>query len=128
DRARRAADHRGMGRPAASAPAGAPGAATVGGVGTKERMTVSQQPVPKMVEALGRRHLMLFSGRANPELASEVAGHLGIVCGSVEIKDFANGEIYVRFGESVRGTDAFVIQTHVEPINERIMEQLIMID
>jgi ribose-phosphate pyrophosphokinase len=81
-----------------------------------------------MVEALGRRHLMLFSGRANKELAAEVAHHLGIDCGSVDLRDFANGEIYSRFQESVRGTDAFVIQTHAAPVNERIMEQLIMID
>jgi len=81
-----------------------------------------------MVEALGRRHLMLFSGRANKELAGEVARHLGIDCGSVDLRDFANGEIYSRFQESVRGTDAFVIQTHAAPVNERIMEQLIMID
>jgi len=89
---------------------------------------VSQAAAPKMVEALGRRHLMLFSGRANRELAGEVARHLGIDCGSVDLRDFANGEIYSRFQESVRGTDAFVIQTHAAPVNERIMEQLIMID
>jgi ribose-phosphate pyrophosphokinase len=89
---------------------------------------VSNGMTPKMVEALGRRHLMLFSGRASRELAGEVAGHLGIECGSADIRDFANGETYVRFGESVRGTDAFVIQTHSAPVNERIMEQLIMID
>jgi ribose-phosphate pyrophosphokinase len=57
-----------------------------------------------------------------------VAQHLGIECGSVDIRDFANGETYARFGESVRGTDAFVIQTHAPPVNERIMEQLVMID
>jgi ribose-phosphate pyrophosphokinase len=83
---------------------------------------------PKMVEALGRRHLMLFSGRASRELGAEVARHLGIECGSVDIRDFANGETYARFQESVRGTDAFVIQTHSAPVNDRIMEHLIMID
>jgi ribose-phosphate pyrophosphokinase len=90
--------------------------------------TVSNGVTPKQVEALGRRHLMLFAGRASRELAGEVARHLGIECGSVDIRDFANGETYARFGESVRGTDAFVIQTHSSPVNERIMEQLIMID
>jgi ribose-phosphate pyrophosphokinase len=89
---------------------------------------VSNGVTPKQVEALGRRHLMLFAGRASRELASEVARHLGIECGSVDIRDFANGETYARFGESVRGTDAFVIQTHSAPVNERIMEQLVMID
>jgi len=89
---------------------------------------VSNGVTPKSVEALGRRHLMLFGGRASRELAQEVAQHLGIECGSVDIRDFANGETYARFGESVRGTDAFVIQTHAFPVNERIMEQLVMID
>jgi ribose-phosphate pyrophosphokinase len=89
---------------------------------------VANGVTPKQVEALGRRHLMLFAGRASRELANEVARHLGIECGSVDIRDFANGETYARFGESVRGTDAFVIQTHSAPVNERIMEQLIMID
>ena len=89
---------------------------------------MSNGVTPKSVEALGRRHLMLFGGRASRELAHEVAQHLGIECGSVDIRDFANGETYARFGESVRGTDAFVIQTHAAPVNERIMEQLVMID
>jgi ribose-phosphate pyrophosphokinase len=89
---------------------------------------VSNGVTPKQVEALGRRHLMLFAGRASRELANEVARRLGIECGSVDIRDFANGETYARFGESVRGTDAFVIQTHSSPVNERIMEQLIMVD
>jgi ribose-phosphate pyrophosphokinase len=89
---------------------------------------VSNGVTPKSVEALGRRHLMLFGGRASRELSHEVAQHLGIECGSVDIRDFSNGETYARFGESVRGTDAFVIQTHASPVNERIMEQLIMID
>ncbi len=89
---------------------------------------MSSLVTPKMVETLGRRHLMLFSGRASQELAGEVAQNLGIECGSVDLRDFANGETYARFQESVRGTDAFVIQTHSAPVNERIMEQLIMID
>jgi ribose-phosphate pyrophosphokinase len=89
---------------------------------------VSSHVTPKMVEALGRRHLMLFSGRASHDLAAEVATYLGIECGSVDLRDFANGETYARFQESVRGTDAFVIQTHSAQVNERIMEQLIMID
>ena len=89
---------------------------------------MSNGVTPKSVEALGRRHLMLFGGRASRELSQEVAQHLGIECGSVDIRDFANGETYARFGESVRGTDAFVIQTHASPVNERIMEQLVMID
>ncbi|MBA4608118.1 MULTISPECIES: ribose-phosphate diphosphokinase [Aeromicrobium] len=71
---------------------------------------------------------MLFSGRAHPTLAKEVAELLEVDCVPTTAYDFANGEIYVRFEESVRGCDAFVIQSHAAPINESIMEQLIMID
>ncbi|MET1133654.1 MAG: ribose-phosphate diphosphokinase [Aeromicrobium sp.] len=71
---------------------------------------------------------MLFSGRAHPTLAREVADLLEVDLVPTTAYDFANGEIYVRFDESVRGCDAFVIQSHSAPINEAIMEQLIMID
>ncbi len=74
------------------------------------------------------KHLMLFSGRAHPQLASEVAEQLGTEVVPTAAYDFANGEIYVRYEESVRGCDAFVIQSHTSPINEWIMEQLLMID
>ena len=71
---------------------------------------------------------MLFSGRAHPELAEEVAELLGIELMPTTAYDFANGEIFVRFEESVRGCDAFVIQSHTAPINNWIMEHLIMVD
>ncbi|HEY3734156.1 MAG TPA: ribose-phosphate diphosphokinase [Streptosporangiaceae bacterium] len=71
---------------------------------------------------------MLFSGRAHPELAAEVADCLGIKTTPTKIFDFANGEIFVRSLESVRGCDTFVLQSHTAPINEWIMEQLIMVD
>src|ERR1700761_7538669 len=71
---------------------------------------------------------MLFSGRAHPELAREVAEQLGVDLVPTKALDFANGEIYVRYEESVRGADAFVLQSHTAPINQWIMEQLIMID
>ncbi len=74
------------------------------------------------------KHLMLFSGRAHPQLAQEVADQLGTTLVPTSAYDFANGEIYVRYEESVRGSDAFVLQSHTSPINEWIMEQLIMID
>jgi ribose-phosphate pyrophosphokinase len=82
----------------------------------------------RVVQSPGRKQLMLFSGRCNRPLADEVAENLGIELGEVELQDFASGEIYVRFQESVRGTDAFVFQGHAAPINERIMEQALMID
>ena len=74
------------------------------------------------------KNLMVFSGRAHPELAQEVARLLGTELVPTAAYDFANGEIYVRYEESVRGSDAFVIQSHSTPLNEAIMEQLIMID
>jgi ribose-phosphate pyrophosphokinase len=74
------------------------------------------------------KNLMLFSGRAHPELAQEVAELLGVEIVPTTAYNFANGEIYVRFEESVRGCDAFVIQAHPAPINDWIMEQLIMVD
>ncbi len=74
------------------------------------------------------KELIVFSGRAHPELATEIAGQLGVALAPTHVVDFANGEIYVRFEESVRGSDAFVIQSHTTPINTWIMEQLIMVD
>ena len=74
------------------------------------------------------KNLMLFSGRTHPTLAREVAELLGVDLVPTTAYDFANGEIYIRFDESVRGCDAFVIQSHAAPINQAIMEQLIMID
>ncbi|MCX4747115.1 ribose-phosphate diphosphokinase [Kitasatospora sp. NBC_01287] len=76
----------------------------------------------------GEKKLKLFSGRAHPELAKEVAAALGTELVPTKALDFANGEIYVRFLESARGADCFVMQSHTAPINQWIMEQLIMID
>lgn len=75
-----------------------------------------------------RKKLMIFCGRSYPELGRQIAGHLGISLGKVELKTFSNGELYVRYQESVRGADVFVIQTCSEPINDNIMELLLMID
>ena len=74
------------------------------------------------------KHLMLFSGRAYPELAQEVAALLDQSLVPTRALNYANSETYVRFEESVRGCDAFVIQSHTAPVNEWIMEQLIMVD
>jgi ribose-phosphate pyrophosphokinase len=74
------------------------------------------------------KNLMVFSGRAHPELSEEVAELLGAGLVPTAAYDFANSEIYVRFEESVRGSDAFVIQSHTAPVNEWIMEHLIMVD
>ncbi len=72
--------------------------------------------------------MRIFSGRGYPELAEAVATELGIPITPTSAYDFANGEIFVRFEESVRGCDAFVIQSHAAPVNKQIMEQLIMVD
>ncbi|MDT9594377.1 ribose-phosphate diphosphokinase [Nocardioides zeae] len=74
------------------------------------------------------KNLMVFSGRAHPELAEQVAELAGTGLVPASMYDFANSEKYVRYEESVRGCDAFVIQSHTAPINEWIMEHLIMVD
>jgi len=74
------------------------------------------------------KRMMVFSGTCHPELSAEIAQHLGIQLSETKLSRFSSGEIYVRSMDSVRGTDAFVIQTHGSPINEAIMEQLVMID
>ena len=80
------------------------------------------------LEELARRRLYLFSGRSNQELAVEIAEALGTRLGEVEVRTFASGEIYARYLESVRGTDAFVLQSIGPPVNDNLMEHFIMID
>lgn len=75
-----------------------------------------------------QKKLMIFSGTANRPLAEEIATHLGMRLGDVELETFANSESYVRFGESVRGCDAFVIQSICEPVDHHLVQQLVMID
>jgi len=74
------------------------------------------------------KHLMLFTGRAYPQLANEIADLMKVELVPTRALAYANSEIYVRFEESVRGSDAFVIQSHCAPVNEWVMEQLIMVD
>lgn len=76
----------------------------------------------------GANRLVLLSGRAHLQLAEDVATELGTELVPTDAYDFANGETYVRFGESVRGADAFLIQSHPAPINQWMMEQLLMLD
>ena len=80
------------------------------------------------ITATTKKNLVLVSGRAHPALADAVAHELGTELVPAEIRTFANGEIYARYGDSVRGCDAFVMQSHCAPINEWLMEQLIMVD
>lgn len=74
------------------------------------------------------RQIKIFSGRANPALSNEIAKELGLELGKIKIKPFADGELYVQIQESVRGCDVFLIQPTHNPVNENIMELLIMID
>ena len=84
------------------------------------------------MEKVTTKKLALYSGRTHPDLADEVAAHLGLDLGDANITEFANGEIKPRFSASVRGNDVFIIQSHYgvdgQSINDSIMEQLIMID
>lgn len=80
------------------------------------------------IKVTGEKRLVLVSGRAHPALAEQIAEELGSSLLPTDSRTFANGEIYARFDESVRGADVFVIQSHTRPINEWLMEQLIMVD
>src|SRR6476619_7688593 len=80
------------------------------------------------MEQATTKKLVLVAGNGNPELSQEIADCLHEPLGEITLSKFANGELYCRYGESIRGCDVFVIQSHSEPINDRIMEQLLMID
>src|SRR6201994_2536524 len=75
-----------------------------------------------------RKSLMLLSGRAYPELADQIASDMGVTVTSTTAREFANGETFIKPDESVRGSDAFVIQSFTSPINHWVMESLILID
>ena len=98
---------------------------------------MSVQVQPAMATSLPidyDKRLMLFSGRANPELASRIADKLGVDLGPVTLKTFSNGEVYCRYDESIRGADVFIVQpTCGNPelglsANDALMELLFMID
>jgi ribose-phosphate pyrophosphokinase len=74
------------------------------------------------------KNLKLYTGRTNPGLAEKIAEHLGVTLGNIKLTTFANGEIYARYLESVRGSDVFIIQSVSGALNEALMELLIMTD
>jgi ribose-phosphate pyrophosphokinase len=80
------------------------------------------------METVSKKTLMLFAGQGNEELSREIAECLGVPLGDVKLSTFSSGELYARYGESIRGSDCFIVQSHCEPINDRIMQQLLMID
>jgi ribose-phosphate pyrophosphokinase len=81
-----------------------------------------------MREVITKKRMMVFSGTYHPVLAGEIASHLGIKLCEARISRFSDGEVYFRANESVRGADVFVIQTHAHPVNDAVMEQLVMVD
>ncbi len=80
------------------------------------------------MEIVTKKKLMLFAGTTHRALSEEIAENLGVPLSPAKMSRFASGEIYFRSEESVRGSDVFIIQTHADPVNESIMEQLVMID
>jgi ribose-phosphate pyrophosphokinase len=80
------------------------------------------------VEFIPRRRLVLVSGRSHPVLAEQIAGNLGVELSEAHLREFADGEIHCRYDVSIRGCDVFIVQTHCGPVNDSIMEHLIMIE
>ncbi|HEU5266562.1 MAG TPA: ribose-phosphate diphosphokinase [Jatrophihabitans sp.] len=80
------------------------------------------------LEVAGRKSLVLVSGGAYPQLAEEIAAHIGVTVTATTRRRFANGELFIRPNDSVRGTDAFVVQAHTTPVNDWVMESLILVD
>ncbi len=72
--------------------------------------------------------LKVFTCNANPKLAKEIADHIGLPLGNAEVVRFSDGEIQIKLNESVRGADVFVIQSTSAPVNQNLMELLIMVD
>jgi ribose-phosphate pyrophosphokinase len=100
--------------------------ATLPGLETVEPVLPATERKP-WIERGPQKRLMLFSGRSNRELAERIADKLGITLGEVELKTFANGETYVRYDDSIRGSDAFIVQSGSPPVNDHLIELLIMI-
>ena len=100
--------------------------ATLPGLETVEPVLPVVERKP-WIERGPQKRLMLFSGRSNPELAERIAERLSVTLGEVELKTFANGETYVRYLESIRGADVFIIQSGNLPVNDHLVELLIMI-
>jgi ribose-phosphate pyrophosphokinase len=92
-------------------------------------VAIEEKTYPELERAISPNHdIKLFAGRSNPQLAQEIANELGTTIGPMIVKNFADGEIYVQVKESVRGDDVFVIQPVCNPVNENLMELLIIID
>ena len=81
------------------------------------------------MELVTKKKLKLYCGDSHPQLSREIAEHLGVEVGNANLRQFANGELHCRYGDSIRGADVFIVQTHAGPnVNDALMQQLIMID
>ena len=93
-----------------------------------EVATTSAVPSPeRFIERGPWKRLMLFAGRSNRPLAEDIGRHLGVQLGEVKLKTFANGENYCRYEKSIRGADVFIVQSGSPPVNDHLIELLIMI-
>ncbi|HXZ56235.1 MAG TPA: ribose-phosphate pyrophosphokinase [Gaiellaceae bacterium] len=100
--------------------------ATLPGLETVEPVLPVSERTP-WIERGPQKRLMLYSGRSNPDLAQQIADKLGVMLGEVKLKTFANGETYVRYTDSIRGADVFIVQSGSPPVNDHLVELLIMI-
>jgi ribose-phosphate pyrophosphokinase len=89
--------------------------------------TVTQPGTGHWLERGPQKRLMVFAGRSHMTLASRIAEQLGVQLGEIELHTFGNGETYVRFDESIRGADLFLVQTGCDPVDQNLMELLLMI-
>jgi ribose-phosphate pyrophosphokinase len=92
-----------------------------------EKATMTEHAEANWIERGPSKRLMVFSGRSHPDLARAIADHLGVGLGGVELETFKNGETYTRYTESIRGSDVFVVQTGCIPVDEHLMELMLMI-
>ena len=101
--------------------------ATLPGLETVEPPVMPETERTPWIERGPQKRLMLVGGRSNTALAEAIAERLGVMLGEVELKTFANGETYVRYCESIRGCDVFIVQSGNAPVNDHLVELLIMI-
>jgi len=93
-----------------------------------EVATTNAVPSPeRFIERGPMKRLMLFAGRSNRPLAEDIGRHLGVELGEVKLKTFANGENYCRYEKSIRGADVFIVQSGNPPVNDHLVELLIML-
>jgi ribose-phosphate pyrophosphokinase len=92
-----------------------------------ERATLNEPSPGHFIERGPLKRLMVFAGRSHPDLAGSIARHIGVELGEVELETFTNGETYCRYKESIRGADVFIVQTGCIPVDEHLMELMLMI-